>query len=91
MLGIILYSNSIYQINIAVSSIPVVLSVRHKKKIEMFRGRQHKQEQPYAETKFDNHIVNNYTTCSLSNEQYIVLSYGLETTKSNYEKRARSK
>ena len=44
-----------------------------------FRGRQHKQEQPYAEMKFNKHIVHNYSTYSLSNEQYIALSYGLDT------------
>ena len=44
-----------------------------------FRGRQHKQEQPCAEMKFNKHIVHNYSTYSLSNEQYIALSYGLDT------------
>ena len=44
-----------------------------------FRGRQHKQEQPYAEMKFEKHIVHNYSTYSLSSEQYIALSYGLDT------------
>ena len=79
VLGIMLYSSLIYQINIAVSSRRVAISVRHKKKIEKFRGRQHKQEQPYAEMKFNKHIVHNYSTYSLSNEQYIALSYGLDT------------
>ena len=36
MLGIILYSSLIYQINIAVSSRRVAISVHHKKKIEKF-------------------------------------------------------
>ena len=79
VLGIILYSSLIYQINRAVSSRRVAKSVRHKTKIEKFRGRQHKQEQPYAEMKFNKHILHNYSTYSLSNEQYIVLSYSLDT------------
>ena len=52
MLGIILYSSLIYQINVAVSSRQLAISVCYKKKIEKFLGRQHKQEQPYTETKF---------------------------------------
>ena len=68
VLGIILYSSLIYQINRAVSSRRVAKSVRHKTKIEKFRGRQHKQEQPYAEMKFNKHILHNYSTHSLSNE-----------------------
>ena len=79
MLGIILYSSLIYEINIAVSSRRVAISVRHKKKIEKIRGRQHKQEQPYAEIKFNKTIVLNCSTYSLSNEQYIELSFGLDT------------
>ena len=74
-----LYSSLIYKINIAVSSRRVAISFRHKKKIEKFRGRQDKQEQLYAEMKFDKHIVHNHSTHSLSNEQYIALSYGLDT------------
>ena len=57
MLGIILYSSLIYQINVAVSSRQLAISVCYKKKIEKFLGRQHKQEQPYTETKFRKHIV----------------------------------
>ena len=79
MLGIILYSSLIYQINVAVSSRQLAISVCYKKKIEKFLGRQHKQEQPYTETKFRKHIVHNYFPFSLSNEQYIVLSYVLDT------------
>ena len=79
VLGIILYSSLIYQINGAVSSRRVAISVRHKNKIENFRGRQQKQEQPYAEMKINKHIIHKYSTYSLSNEQYIALSYGLDT------------
>ena len=32
----------------------------------------------YAEMKSDKHVVHNGSTYSLSNEQYIVLSYGLD-------------
>ena len=71
VLGIILYSILIYQTNTEVSSRRVTLSVCHKTEIEKFRGGQHKQEQPYAETKFDKNIVHNYSAYSLSNEQYI--------------------
>ena len=41
--------------------------------------RKRKQKQPYTEIKFDKHIVHNYSTYSLSNEQYIALSYVLDT------------
>ena len=78
VLGIILYCSLIYQTNIAVSSGRVTISVRHKKKVEILRGRKYEQEQPYAETKFDKHIVHNYSIYSLSNEQYIALAYGLD-------------
>ena len=37
------------------------------------------KKQPNAEMKFDKHIVHSYSTYSLSNEQYILLSYGLDT------------
>ena len=35
-------------------------------------------KKPNAEMKFDKHIVHSYSTYSLSNEQYILLSYGLD-------------
>ena len=75
----ILYTSLIYYINIAVSRRRVAGAVRHKKKIEKFRGRPHKQEQPYTEMNFHKHIVHNCSTYSLSNEQYITLSYGSDT------------
>ena len=78
VLGIILYCSLIYQTNIAVSSGRVTISVRHKKKVEILRGRKYEQKQSYAETKFDKHIVYNYSIYSLSNEQYIALAYGLD-------------
>ena len=71
VLVIILYGILIYQVNIEVSNRRVTISVRHKKEIEKFRVRQHKQEQPYAEMKFHKHIVHNYSTYSLSDEHYI--------------------
>ena len=75
MLGTILYSSLIYQINKAVSSRPVAISVGHKKKIQQHWGRQHKQEQPYAEKM--NFFP--FSTIPLSNGQYITLSSGLDT------------
>ena len=79
MLGIIPYIGLIYQINTAVSSRLVPISVRHQKKIEKFWGRQHKKEQPHPEMKINKHIVHNYSIHSLSNERDIVLSYSLDT------------
>ena len=79
VIAVILYTSLICQINIPVSSRRVAIAVRHKKKIEKFRGRPHKQEQPYAEMNFQKHIVQNCSTYSLSNEQYIALSYGSDT------------
>ena len=79
VIAVILYTSLICQISIAVSSRRVAIAVRHKKTIEKFRGKPHKQEQPYAEMNFHKHIVHNYSTYSLSNEQYIALSYGSDT------------
>ena len=79
VIAVILYTSLVCQINIPVSSRRVAIAVRHKKKIEKFRGRPHKQEQPYTEMNFYKHIVHNCSTYSLSNEQYITLSYGSDT------------
>ena len=77
-LGLILYNTLIHQINKAIGSRRIAISSHHKKKLEKFQGRQHKPKQQ-NEGKIKRQIIHNFSSYVLSHEEYIALSYGLDT------------
>ena len=77
-LGSILYNTLIHQINKAIGSRRIAFSSRHKKKLEKFWRRQHKPKQENEE-KIKRQIIRNFSSYVLSHEEYIALSYGLDT------------
>ena len=67
----------IHQVNIAIKSKVKYIWRRHQKKLINFRNRQTTEEK-FSENKNMKHNVHNFFSYQLSEEEYKVLSYGLD-------------
>ena len=76
--GLILYNTLIYHTNKAVNSRLKVISLRRNKKLIKL-SEQQKKSRKNKEKRIHREILHNYSTYTLSDEQYETLSFGLDT------------
>ena len=77
-LGLILYKALIDQINKVVNSRLKVISLHHNNKLIRLREQQNKPRKD-EQKKIHRQIVHNYSSYTLSDEQYEALPFGLDT------------
>ena len=76
-LSIVIYHTLLHQINIAVKSRLKAISKRHAKKLTMFNNRQNKAECQDPK-RVPKNVAHNFSSYTLSNDELIPLSYGLD-------------